>query len=145
MAVVYLSLGSNVGNRQRNIARAMKHLVQNDISIKQSSSVIETKPVGGPDQGKFLNAVLETTTNLTPEDLLIRLKTIEKQLGRKKTIRNGPRTIDIDILLYGEKTITTKWLTVPHPRMHKRKFVMNPLCEIAPKLAERINKKYNLL
>ena len=136
MALIYLGLGSNLGARENNIRSAIQKLGEKKIHILQCSSIIETDPVGGPPQGKFLNAVLEATTDLSPFELLKTLKAIETSLGRRKTETNGPRTIDIDILLFDQESITTPELIIPHPRMLSRKFVMNPLREIAPKLVK---------
>ncbi len=130
MAIVYLGLGSNMGNREKHIHDALDLLTQKNIAVIAISSLIETDPVGGPPQGKFLNGALRAETDLSPEELLICLKTIEKELGRKTSIKNGPRPIDIDILLYDNISIKTPTLTIPHPRMKQRDFVMRPLKEI---------------
>ena len=143
MAIVYLGLGSNLGDRADNIARAVTRLNQNKIQVKKLSTVIETDPVGGPKQEKFFNAVLEAQTDLSPQDLRATVKSIEKNLGRQETIRNGPRIIDIDILLYDRITVRTPQLTIPHPRMLERDFVMTPLKEIAPALASELTSRHN--
>lgn len=117
---------------------AIRRLEDNNIRIRKRSSLIETDPVGGPPQGKFLNGVLEAATDLSPENLLKCLKTIEQELGRSATIRNGPRTIDLDILLYDDLRVETEELTIPHPRMKEREFVMRPLNEIDPDLARKL-------
>ncbi|MFZ5800837.1 MAG: pantoate--beta-alanine ligase [Candidatus Omnitrophota bacterium] len=132
MPKCYLGIGSNLGKRQENIRRAIELLKQSGIKVKKVSTIIETEPMGGPPQGKFLNAVLEVDTRLKPHALLETLKNIEEQLGRKRTVRFGPRTIDLDILTYDSKSIKEKDLIVPHPRMHQRDFVLRPLKEIAP-------------
>lgn len=135
MSIVYLAIGSNLGDRHENIETAKMLLLENNINILHCSSIIETIPAGGPpDQPNFLNGVIKIETNLNPDDLLDLLKTIESKLGRKKTVRNGPRTIDLDILLYDQLKYQTEQLTIPHPRMLKRDFVMNPLKEIDPQL-----------
>ena len=140
MATIYLGLGSNLGDRHKNITSAVERLNQNGITIKKLSTIIETDPVGGPkDQGKFLNAVAKAETNLSPENLRSTLKTIEQALGRVKTAKNGPRTIDLDILLYDMDVINTSELIIPHPRMLNRDFVMIPLKEIAPDLVEELS------
>ena len=132
MAVIsYLAIGSNMGRRKANIHKALELLKKQNIKIKKISRIIETKPVGGPMQAKFLNAAIKTETDLGPQRLLDVLKDIEKKMGRKKTVKNGPRPIDLDILLYADKIIKSKRLTVPHPRMLKRDFVMVPLLEVA--------------
>ncbi len=140
MAVVYLGLGSNVGNRGEYLHRATEKLRQAGMVILKTSSVIETHPVGGPPQGDFLNCVIQVETDLSPRELLSATSTIEQDLGRIRTIPNGPRTIDIDILLYDHQTIQEPNLIIPHPRMHDREFVMNPLREIAPKRAAQIKQ-----
>ena len=132
MAVIsYIGIGSNMGRRKANIHKALEFLKRQNIKIKKISRIIETEPVDGPRQAKFLNAAVKTETDLSPQRLLDILKDIEKKMGRKKTIKNGPRPIDLDILLYADKIIKSKRLTVPHPRMLKRDFVMVPLLEVA--------------
>ena len=137
MATVYLGLGSNLGDRRKNIENAVALLKESNVAVQKISTIIETEPVGFLDQGKFLNAVLKGTTQLSPVDLLRHTQSIEKQLGRIKTIRNGPRTIDIDILLYDHEKISTPQLTIPHPRMWERDFVLGPLQEIEPNMSLR--------
>ncbi len=138
MKVIYLALGSNIGDRRLNIHNAIEQLSQNGIHIKIVSSIIETDPVGGPPQRKFLNAVLKAETDLSPQKLLVLIKNIETSLGRTTSVRNGPRIIDIDILCFDNLNIKSSNLTIPHPRMHEREFVMAPLKEINPFLAEQI-------
>jgi 2-amino-4-hydroxy-6-hydroxymethyldihydropteridine diphosphokinase len=131
--IVYIGVGSNLGNRRQNIRQALNLLDQTPgIRVKKISSISETDPVGGPRQGKYLNAVASISTTVTPAKLLKTLQAIEKQLGRVRTIKNGPRTIDLDILLYGNRGIKTKRLTIPHPRMFERDFILKPLLEIHP-------------
>lgn len=129
--VAYIGVGSNLGDRKGNIEKARKlvNLIK-DTSVKKNSSIHETEPVGGPMQGAFLNGVMEIETRLDPLRLLEELKHIEAFLGRKRALRNGPRTIDLDILLYGDKRIKKRNLVIPHPRMHKREFVLRGLREI---------------
>jgi 2-amino-4-hydroxy-6-hydroxymethyldihydropteridine diphosphokinase len=141
MAKVYLGLGSNLGKREHNIQSAIAQMSPNHIDVWQISSFMETNPVGGPPQGKFLNIVVQAWTPLTPDELLTRLQFIEKNLGRERTVRNGPRTIDIDILLYDEMKIDLPHLKIPHPRMLEREFVMSPLTEIAPDVANELKKQ----
>ena len=132
MEICYLGLGSNVGNRRRNIKQAVSRisLLENTELLKESA-FIQTAAVGGPaGQPKFLNAALKIRTGLAPLKLLKELKSIEKELGRTKGRRNGPRTIDLDILLYGDRVIRAKKLAIPHPRMFVRDFVIKPLSEI---------------
>ena len=130
--VCYLGIGSNLGNRKRNIKLALQKIqALKETKILKTSPIIETSPVGGPaSQGKFLNAVTKINTGLKPLVLLRKLKAIEKQLGRKKTVRFGPRIIDLDILLYGNQIIQRKELKLPHPRMFDREFVIRPLLEV---------------
>jgi 2-amino-4-hydroxy-6-hydroxymethyldihydropteridine diphosphokinase len=132
--MIYLSLGSNVGDREANLRAAITALASAAIEAKQVSSIYETEPVDFLDQPWFLNCVVEAETNLEPHALLQSLQAIESQLGNKKEFANGPRKIDLDILLYGSDTIATSNLQVPHPRMHLRRFVLTPLAEIAPNL-----------
>lgn len=138
MATVYLAFGSNIGDRQANIDRAIQMLQDNGVSIEQISSILETDPVGGPpDQGLFLNGALRATTDLSPHELLKLAKRIEKGLGRVKTVQDGPRPIDIDILLYDDIQLNTEDLIIPHQRMYDRDFVMIPLREINTAFIER--------
>jgi len=138
LAIVYLGLGSNIGDRKRYILQAMAHLKSKEVLITKISRIIETEACGGPSQSKFLNAVIQTTTELSPEQLLNLVKKIEKILGRKPAGRNGPRVIDIDILLYDNLKIKNPDLKIPHPRMHERNFVMQPLSEIAPDIFRKV-------
>ena len=131
MATAYLGIGSNLGNRRKNINTAIEKLNSiKGIEVKRVSSIIETKPEGGEPQNKFLNGVIEIETGLSPFGLLRHLKKIEKELGRVKTARNAPRVIDLDILTFGDKNINTPRLKIPHPRMQERGFVMRPLKEL---------------
>ncbi len=130
---VFLGIGSNLGNRYNNIAKAISLLnAIPSITVKKTSSLHNTKPVGGPPTGQrdFLNGAIMLKTSLSAIELLKELKQIEKKLSRKKTIKNGPRTIDLDILFYGDKVINDRNLKVPHPRMFEREFVLQPLKEI---------------
>ncbi len=132
---VYIGLGSNVGNKAENLARA--HLLieaMDDVYIKQASSLYQTTPWGKTDQEDFINQVIEIETELLPLDLLHRLQDIEIKLGRQRDVRWGPRTIDLDVLLYGRETIDLEELKVPHPYLLQRLFVLIPLQEIAPEL-----------
>lgn len=129
----YIALGSNLGDRHFNINKAIEYLKANqNIRVEKVSSIIETEPQGGPPQGKFLNAVVKIKTSLSCEELLRFLQDIENKLGRKRSIKNGPRTIDLDILLYGNKKIDEEDLKIPHPKMFERDFVLKPLLEIEP-------------
>ena len=131
-AICYLSLGSNLGSRRRNIKDAIRGVrLLNKTKVLKQSRLIYTDPVGGPaGQPRFLNAALRIHTALNPKMLLKNLKAIEKKLGREKNMRNGPRKIDLDILLYGDKIIKKKDLVIPHPRMFAREFVIKPLSEV---------------
>ena len=131
VAVVYLSLGSNVGDRLANLQRAARRL-HAEVMLTQVSSVYETEPVGYTEQPWFLNAVLEGFTELSPRELLRFALDIERALGRVRSFPNAPRTIDIDILLYGDEQIATPSLSIPHPRLTERGFTLCPLTEIAP-------------
>ena len=132
MVTCYLGIGSNLGNRSKNIRLAIQKIraLKNTELIK-ISGIIETKPMGGPrNQSKFLNAAIKIKTNLAPSLLLKKFKKIEIELGRTKTLRYGPRVIDLDILFYGDKIINRNNLEIPHPKVFKREFVIRPLLEI---------------
>jgi 2-amino-4-hydroxy-6-hydroxymethyldihydropteridine diphosphokinase len=131
---VYLSLGTNLGDREASLREALAQLGAAGIRILRVSSLYETEPRDVPDQPWFLNAVVEAETKLFPKMLLARTQGIEQAMGRKKTRPKGPRTIDTDILLYGNSVIDTETLVIPHPRMHERRFVLEPLAELAPEL-----------
>jgi len=134
MPTIYLSLGSNIGDRQANIRAAIAALWSAGVRVNQISSLYETEPVDFLDQPWFLNCVVEAETSVESHALLQALRSIETQLGSKKDFAKGPRKIDLDILLYGAETISTPDLQVPHPRMFQRRFVLAPLAEIAPNL-----------
>jgi len=131
MSTVYLGLGSNLGDRLGFIHRSIEELENSGVKVLKLSTIIETDPVGGPAQGKYLNAVLKASTTHSPEELHVIIQTIERRLGRVKKMINGPRVIDIDILLYDDIKLITQKLLIPHPRMLERDFVMEPLKEIA--------------
>ena len=131
---VYLSLGSNLGNRESNLRAAMEALPGAGLRIRRVSSFYETEPVDYVKQPWFVNCVVEGETQLEALPLLRSLREVETQLGSKKEFAKGPRILDIDILLYGEETLDTPELQVPHPRMLQRRFVLAPLAEIAPQL-----------
>ena len=131
---VYLSLGSNLGDRLENLRRACAALAPRGIRLRRASSLYETEPVDVQDQGWFLNCVIEVETALPPARLLEVLQQIERELGRERLQPKGPRTIDLDILLYGDLMIRDENLVVPHPRLHERRFVLEPLRELAPSL-----------
>lgn len=127
----YLSLGSNIGEREENLKAAIEQLhAHSNIEVVKVSSIYETDPVGYEEQEQFLNMVVEVKTSLNSFELLEVCLNTEKNLGRKRDIRWGPRTIDLDILLFNQENIKSEQLTVPHPRMHERAFVIIPLLEI---------------
>jgi 2-amino-4-hydroxy-6-hydroxymethyldihydropteridine diphosphokinase len=131
--ICYLSLGSNLGDRAKNLGKAISSLAPQVQPLIQSS-IYQTEPWGYSDQPNFLNQSVKAETTQDPFDLLEYLKTLEKQLGRQETFRFGPRLIDIDILLYDDLVLDTPELTIPHPRIQERAFVLIPLAEIAPDL-----------
>src|ERR1700688_2880427 len=134
MKTVYLSLGSNVGDRETHLARARERLATDDTHILRASATYETEPRDVPDQAWFLNQVVEIETNLFPKQLLSRAQKIELALGRLPTRPKGARTIDIDILLYGDTSLSSPGLETPPPRLADRRFVLEPLAELAPDL-----------
>ena len=133
MVDVYLGLGSNLGDREANLHDALTQ-ISGFCELISVSTFHETDPVGYLDQGRFLNAAAHVITDLWPAEFLDRLMCVEQAMGRVRTIPNGPRTIDIDILFWGREVIQRPGLTVPHPRLHQRLFVLAPLAEIAPDL-----------
>jgi 2-amino-4-hydroxy-6-hydroxymethyldihydropteridine diphosphokinase len=133
--LVYLSLGSNIGDREHMLQSALDQLRAPDLTVKRVSSVYETEPVDFKEQRAFLNLVAEAETELFPMMLLARIQKVELRLGRRRTgPPKGPRTIDIDILLYGASQVHSGRLEIPHPRMHERRFVLAPMVELAPDL-----------
>lgn len=136
MSIAYIGLGSSLGDRAGYIQSAVASLQEKGALVLKQSTIIETDPVGGPPQDKFLNAVVKVETKLSPSELLSTCQAIERQLGRVREVPNGPRTIDLDILLYDRLTIDTPQLQIPHPRMFERAFVLEPLREIEPGLLE---------
>ncbi|HUE44362.1 MAG TPA: 2-amino-4-hydroxy-6-hydroxymethyldihydropteridine diphosphokinase [Candidatus Sulfotelmatobacter sp.] len=134
MTIVFLSLGSNIGDRAANLNLAITALSDAGVTVRKTSSFYETEPVDYLQQDWFLNCVVEGETELPAGELLSKLRAIEKRLGSKKLIAKGPRILDIDILIYGDETIDTPELQIPHPRMTQRRFVLVPLGEIAPEL-----------
>jgi 2-amino-4-hydroxy-6-hydroxymethyldihydropteridine diphosphokinase len=137
---VYLALGSNLGERAANLKEAIASLTPQMV-VKAKSHVYETEPWGYEDQPKFLNQVVMVQTYLEPEQLLKHIKRLEVALGRKASFRNGPRLIDIDILFYDDLVSDTPILTIPHPRLHERGFVLLPMMDIAPDLVHPVTKK----
>jgi len=136
MTTAYLALGANLGDRLATFRQTRAALDgQPHIEVTAASALFETEPVGGPaGQGFYLNAVLEIATTLPARELLDVCQTIEEQFGRRREERWGPRTLDIDLLLYGDIVSDDPDLTLPHPRLHLRRFVLVPLCELAPDL-----------
>jgi GTP cyclohydrolase-4 len=140
MITAYLGLGSNLGDRKQNLAKALK-LISPHLVVERVSSIYETEPVGYTNQPLFLNAVCRVSTKLSSQQLLRLAKKIEAKLGRVPSFSNAPRTIDIDILFYGDEVTSSPELTVPHPRLVERAFVLVPLAEIAPGLIHPENRK----
>jgi 2-amino-4-hydroxy-6-hydroxymethyldihydropteridine diphosphokinase len=133
MPIVYIALGTNLEPRADHLEKALELFRSlTDVEVKRVSSIYESKPVGYLDQPDFLNLVFEAETDLLPLDLLDRCQSIEQELGRVRTIRFGPRTLDVDIVLYGAEIIEEEQLIVPHPRMQERAFVLLPLQELDP-------------
>ena len=129
--MIYIGIGSNLGNKTNNIEKAKHYLIMNNVNIIKSSSYYETLSWPDPTKPKFLNIIIQSNTSI-PVDKLIKLfKVIEKKLGRKKGIRNSPRTCDIDLISYRDKVLSKK-IIIPHERMSNRNFVLIPLCEIDP-------------
>jgi 2-amino-4-hydroxy-6-hydroxymethyldihydropteridine diphosphokinase len=135
MSIAYLSLGSNLGDRLATLTAAVRSLEQPGTRVLQVSSVYETAPQGKTDQPDFLNIAVRVETALAPPDLLTHIQQVELALGRVRTVRWGPRTVDIDILLYGTEVCAAPGLELPHPRMLERAFVLIPLLELDPALA----------
>ncbi len=131
--LVYISLGSNVGDRSANLRGTTERLGEVGL-VKAKSGFYETEPVELRDQPWFLNSVVALVTNLTPVELLKKVLAIEHEMGRIRTRDKGPRSIDIDILLFGDQLIEERGLKIPHPAMHQRRFVLEPLAEIAPEV-----------
>ena len=140
MTTVYLSLGSNMGDREASLKKAIE-LLSHRLRVGLVSSIYETEPVGNTEQPRFLNQVVQVVTRLAAKDLLTLTKGFESMLGRVRSAPNAPRTIDIDILFYGDQVIETEELTIPHSRLVERAFVLVPLAEIAPGLVHPINAK----
>jgi 2-amino-4-hydroxy-6-hydroxymethyldihydropteridine diphosphokinase len=138
--LVYLSLGSNVGDRVANLRSAIRRLAEAG-PVRAVSAFFETEPVDVPDQPWFLNCVVAVESEMPPRELLTLALAIERAMGRQRTREKGPRTIDIDILLAGNRVIDEPGLKIPHPAMHERRFVLGPLAEIAPRVMHPILKK----
>jgi len=135
---IFLGLGSNLGDREATLAAALQQLAVRGFVSRLRSSLWLTEPVGGPPQGFFLNAVVAGETTLEPAALLDACLATELFLGRVRTVRDGPRTIDVDILFHGTRRVELPGLVLPHPRLHERRFVLAPLAEIAPGLVHPV-------
>jgi 2-amino-4-hydroxy-6-hydroxymethyldihydropteridine diphosphokinase len=138
---IYLSLGSNIGDRAAHVAAAVAALAAAGLRVTKQSSLYATEPVDFRAQGWFLNCCLEVETELMPRQLLHAVQKIERSLGRRRMVRFGPRTIDIDILFFGSSRIRAREFQVPHPRIAARRFVLVPLSEIAPSLRHSTLRK----
>ncbi|MGB6946679.1 MAG: 2-amino-4-hydroxy-6-hydroxymethyldihydropteridine diphosphokinase [Bryobacteraceae bacterium] len=141
MKTAYLALGSNIGDREANLRTAVSLLESDEIRIVRRSSLYETAPQELLDQPWFMNAAVEIETRLFPLQLLARVRGIEREMGRRRVTPKGPRNIDIDILFYGRTVIATAELEVPHPRIAQRRFVLEPLAEIAPDFRHPVSGK----
>ncbi|MCG0275191.1 MAG: 2-amino-4-hydroxy-6-hydroxymethyldihydropteridine diphosphokinase [Thermosediminibacteraceae bacterium] len=141
MPRAFIALGSNLGDREKNIKEAMERIKRRGIKILKVSSVIETEPYGYKDQDKFLNAACLVETELTPRELLKTLLEIEREMGRERKVRWGPRNIDLDLIFYEDMVIEEDGLVVPHPDAHNRTFVMGPIAEIDPEFQHPVLKK----
>jgi 2-amino-4-hydroxy-6-hydroxymethyldihydropteridine diphosphokinase len=136
MATAFVGIGSNLGDRETNLRQALDLLAAEEgIEVVAVSRLRETEPVGPVEQGPFLNGAVQVTTELTPRTLLGRLLDIEQRLGRVRRERFGPRTIDLDLLVFDDEVVDEPGLTLPHPRLHERRFALEPLAELAPGLA----------
>jgi 2-amino-4-hydroxy-6-hydroxymethyldihydropteridine diphosphokinase len=136
LKLVYMGLGSNMGDRELLLRQGLEKLETPDLHLLHTSSLYETEPIGLREQPWFLNLVAEFETTLFPRQLLHRAQQVERELGRKRTVVNGPRTVDIDILLYGQTVMVSDELTIPHPRYAERRFVLVPLAELDAKLRD---------
>jgi 2-amino-4-hydroxy-6-hydroxymethyldihydropteridine diphosphokinase len=141
LKIVYLGLGSNVGDSEALLRSALDELNGADLKLLRVSSLYETEPIGLREQRWFLNLVAEFETELFPKQLLHRLQKVERDLGRKRTVRNGPRTIDIDILLYGNSVVDSDEVEIPHPRYRERRFTLAPLAELNPELRDPVTRR----
>jgi 2-amino-4-hydroxy-6-hydroxymethyldihydropteridine diphosphokinase len=139
--LVYIAMGSNLGDRAAMLSRAVEEMNQRGLRILRRSSLYATEPVGGPPQAWFLNAVVEAQADWMPLRLLHTLQKIEWALGRRRSATNAPRTLDLDLLFFGPSVIHSRELDVPHPRLHLRRFVLVPLAELAPGLSHPLLNK----
>ena len=141
MKRIYLSLGSNIGDREGNLRQAVERLASLDVRVLHASRIYETEPLDYKNQAWFLNQVVEAETALFPMQLLTRIGRVERELRRVRTVPKGPRTIDIDILFYAAAVVETARLEIPHPRIAERRFVLEPLAELAPDLRHPVTHR----
>lgn len=141
MTRVYIALGSNVGDREANLARAIELLGERGVRVTRRSAIYQAEPVELRDQPWFLNCVVEAEAELMPAQLIRALLGIEREMGRKRRVPKGPRVIDLDILLFGTSRVKTKEVEIPHPRMAGRRFVLVPLAEIAAEVRHPVLKR----
>jgi 2-amino-4-hydroxy-6-hydroxymethyldihydropteridine diphosphokinase len=141
MKKLFLGLGTNLGDREENLQRAVDRIAEAGVHLLRASSTYETKPMYLTGQPMFLNLVLQGETDSFPRILLKRLKAIEREMGRRQTVPNGPRIIDIDILFFGRFIIDTPELVIPHPKLPERRFVLEPLAELAPEWRHPVTKR----
>jgi 2-amino-4-hydroxy-6-hydroxymethyldihydropteridine diphosphokinase len=135
MATAFVGIGSNLGDREGHLRAALDRLAAEEgIEVVAVSRLRETEPVGPVEQGPFLNGAVQVATELPPRELLARLLDVEQRLGRVRGERFGPRTIDLDLLVYGDEVVDEPGLALPHPRLHERRFALEPLAELAPGL-----------
>ncbi|HAM38184.1 MAG: 2-amino-4-hydroxy-6-hydroxymethyldihydropteridine diphosphokinase [Elusimicrobia bacterium RIFOXYC2_FULL_34_12] len=139
--IVFVGLGSNRGEKKKNILKSIELLKKYHQKILKISSFYRTEPYGCKNQNTFLNAIVKLKTELSPKEFLFICKNIEKVIGRKKSFRWGPREIDLDILFFGKKVIKSRILTIPHKDLHNREFVLKPLKEISPGLVHPVLRK----
>ncbi len=137
MTIAYLGLGSNVGDRERNLAEARRRLTEGGVRVLRASGVHETEPFGVTDQPRFLNQVVEVEWPGGPRELLAAARAVEAAVGRTPTYRWGPREIDVDVLLFGDESVAEPDLVIPHPGLWEREFVLRPLAELRPDLGAR--------
>ena len=141
MKRIYLSLGSNIGDREGNLRKAVERLASLDVRVLRTSRIYATEPLDYKNQAWFLNQVVEAETALFPMQLLTRIGRVERELGRVRAVPKGPRTIDIDILFYAAAVVETARLEIPHPRIAERRFVLEPLAELAPDLRHPVTHR----
>lgn len=134
MSIAYIGLGSNLGDRYAHLLGALTQMNEYGIKVTAVSPIYETEPVGYTEQPKFLNAACRVGTDLSPRELLAEMRRIEREMGRTPSFPNGPRVIDLDLLLYGDAVLAEGDVRAPHPRMHERAFVLVPLADIAAEL-----------